>query len=122
MEAIDVAAQQLEDLRSEISGYENTIHSEEDTRLKVVNRVLTEVLGWPMQEIFTEERSGKSGFIDYRLTVDGLARLVGEAKRDGRELGLQPHTSGRPYKLNGPVFYTSSIREGIEQAVRYCGQ
>ena len=122
MEPIDVAAERLNDLISEIAGYKNTIISEEDTRLKVLNPVLTKVLGWPMQEISTEERSGKSGFIDYKLTVDGLARLVVEAKRDGRELGLETHTAGRAYKLSGPVFNTSSVTEGIEQAIRYCGQ
>jgi hypothetical protein len=112
MEPIDVAAERLDDLISEIAGYKNTIHSEEDTRLKVLNPMFHEVLGWPMKEISTEERSGKSGFIDYKLTVNGLARLVVEAKRDGRELGLEPHTAGRAYKLSGPVFNTSSVTEG----------
>lgn len=85
MEPIDVAAERLKLLIPEIAGYKDTIHSEEDTRLKVVDRVLTEILGWAMKVISTEERTG-SGYVDYKLTVGGFARLVVEAKRDGREL------------------------------------
>jgi hypothetical protein len=45
-----------------------------------------------------------------------------EAKRDGRSLGIETRTAGHAFKLNGPVFNTSSVTEGIEQAIRYCGQ
>lgn len=120
MEPIDVAASQLEILIREVAGYKETIHSEQDTRLKVVNRFL-EVLGWPLKEISTEESAGQ-GYVDYKLTVNGFARFVVEAKRDGRELGIESRTGGRAYKLNGPVFNTSSVKEGIGQAIRYCGQ
>ena len=82
IEPIDVAAERLNTLIPQIERYKNTIHSEEDTRLKVMNPALTEVLGWPMEEISTEVQAG-SGYIDYKLTVGRLARLVVEAKRDG---------------------------------------
>src|SRR4051812_14317000 len=87
MEPIDAAAGKLTALLSEIDSYKETMHSEEDTRLKVINRLLIEVLGWPLHEIFTEESSG-GGYIDYKLAIDSRARLVVEAKRDGRELGF----------------------------------
>jgi energy-coupling factor transporter ATP-binding protein EcfA2 len=121
MEPIDVAAGRLKSLIEEVADYKATILSEQDTRLKVVDRVLIEVMGWPRSEVATEAPSG-SGYIDYKLTVDGLARLVLEAKRDGRDLGLKNRASGRPYKLDGPVFSTSSVKEGLGQAIRYCGQ
>jgi GTPase SAR1 family protein len=121
MEPIDVAAERLKLLISEVAGYKDSIRSEQDTRLKVINRVLTEVLGWPLEAISTEEPSG-SGYIDYKLSIDKLARLVVEAKRDGRELGLGNRGAGRPYRLNGPVYSTKAIKEGLGQAVRYCGQ
>lgn len=121
MEPIDAALERLSLLIPEVAGYEDTINSEQDTRLKVVNRMLTEVLGWPLDEVVTEERSG-SGYVDYKLTVGRLARLVVEAKRDGRDLGLKSRAPGRAYKLDGPAFSTSSIKEGLDQAVRYCGQ
>jgi AAA domain len=121
MEPIDAAALQLETIIGEVRGYAEGLLSEQDTRLKVINRLLTEVLGWPLSEIFTEESTG-DGFIDYKLTVNGLARLVVEAKRDDRTLGTEGRTSGRAYKLNGPVFNTASVKEGVAQAIRYCGQ
>ena len=121
MEPIDVAAERLDLLISEVTDYKDTIRSEQDTRLKVVDRILTEILGWPFDEIATEEPSAR-GFIDYKLTVRGFARLVVEAKRDSRELGLETRSAGRAFKLGGPVFNTSSVKEGLDQAVRYCGQ
>ncbi len=121
MEPIDVAAERLRSLIAEVADYKDTIVSETDTRLKVVDRVLIEVLGWPRNEISTEPPAG-SGYIDYKLTVGGLARFILEAKRDERALGLENRASGRAYKLDGPVFNASSSKEGIGQAIRYCGQ
>lgn len=120
MEPIDVAAEQLTLIIPQIQSYHHTIHSEEDTRLKVIDPMFIQVLGWPMSEIFTEEKSGP-GFVDYKLTINGLARLVVEAKRDGRELGIESRGPGRAYKLNGPVFKTEAAKEGIDQGIRYCG-
>lgn len=79
------------------------------------------VLGWPEKEIFTESFSG-GDFIDYKLTVKGLSRLVVEAKRDSRELGTEYRQNGYFYRLNGAVFKTEAAKEGILQAIRYCGQ
>jgi len=121
MEPIDVAATRFSSLLPEIDKYKNTILSEQDTRIKVIDPLLTQVLGWPFHEIFTEEHAGR-GFIDYKLSVNNLARLVVEAKRDSRELGLEDRSTGRAYKLNGPVFNSQAAKEGIEQAIRYCGQ
>ena len=121
MEPIDFAAEQLRVITADIQAYRGTVVTEQDTRLKIINRVLTEVLRWSHADIATEEQAG-DGYLDYKLMVDGLARLIVEAKRDARSLGLSTQTPGRAYKLNGPVFRTESVREGIAQAIRYCGQ
>ena len=121
MEPIDVAAERLTSVMSAIAGYRDTIRSEQDTRLKVINPVFHEVLAWPLGAIATEERSGE-GYIDYKLSIGGRARLIVEAKRDGRDLGLRDRTTGRAYKLDGPVFVGDSVKEGVGQAIRYCGQ
>lgn len=121
MESIDAAAEDLAGLATAIGAYKETIRTEADTRLKVINPILTEILGWPMADIFTEESAG-SGFLDYKLTVTGYARLVLEAKKDVRTLGIEHRAAGRPYKIDGPVFTSPAIREGIEQAIRYCGE
>ena len=122
MEPIDVAAEQLAVLIPEIEAYKDTIRSEQDTRLKVLNRVLHEVLGWPLDEIATEEQADSSGYVDYKLMVGGLSRFILEAKRDNRDLGVSERAAGRAFKLSGPVFNSPSAKEGIAQAIRYCGQ
>ncbi len=57
--------------------------NESDTRLKVLDRILLEVLKWRHESILTEPPS-PSGFIDYLLTVgEGRGAIVIEAKRSG---------------------------------------
>lgn len=119
MEPIDTAAAAFEELRGEMATYAETVVSEQDTRSKVIDRFLQDVLAWPYGEFKAEEEAG-GRFVDYKCTVNRLARLVIEAKRDGRSLGLQQRAGGRAYKLGGKVFHTEAAREGIRQAIHYC--
>lgn len=121
MDPIEVAAEAMKRIQTEVQGYQSTITSEQDTRLKVINRILTEVLGWPLTSILTEEQSG-DGFLDYKLSVDDAARLIVEAKKDGRSLGIANRSGGQTFKLSGVAFQEPSAREGIAQAVSYCGR
>lgn len=119
MEPIDEAFKQFQTLKSAIASYGTSIVTEEDTRMKVINPVFTEVLGYNLGDVLTEDRAGK-GFIDYRMNIDGFARLIVEAKRDGRDFELGNRASARAYKLNGPVFKAEAAEEGILQAIGYC--
>lgn len=119
MEPVDVAFERFKILQTEISEYEATIFTEQDTRVKVIDRILTEVLAWPMAEISTEVFTGE-GYVDYKLSHNGLARLILEAKRDGRELGLTTLAGGNGYKLSGPTLKAATTQEGIKQAIVYC--
>lgn len=121
MEPIDKAYEVFVETLNQIDEYSDSVATEQDTRLKVIDRILVDVLGWPFEEIFTEPKSG-NGYIDYKLTVNGFARLILEAKRDGKELGVKDQTPGRSFKLNGPVFKSPVVQEGLSQAIRYCGQ
>ncbi len=114
MELIDAAAESLAGLIAEIAGYQDTVHTEQDTRLKIIDRFLTDILYWPMAEISTEEHAGR-GFADYKLTVNKYTRLVVEAKKDERDLGLQNRAGGRPYKIDGPVFTTEPLRRVLNK-------
>lgn len=120
MEPIDTAFAALKKLLAEPPAYWDGLHSEADVRMKVIDRVFVEVLGWPRHEIHLENPAGP-GFIDYRCTVAGLNRLIIEAKKDSRDLGVATDKSGLFFKLNGPVFKSDDAKEGIEQAIRYCG-
>ena len=122
MEPIDNASQQFKKLVAEITegNYWASVQSEADTRMKVIDRVFVEILGWPRSNIHLESAAGPK-FIDYRCTIDNLNRLIIEAKRELRDLGINDDHTGRFFKLNGAVFNTEAAREGIEQAIRYCG-
>ncbi len=121
MEAIDAAFETFNRIvEAELPGYDDSIVSEADVRMKVIDRMFVEVLGWPLADIHLESPAG-DGFVDYRCTIAGLNRLVIEAKRKNRSLGITPDRSARAFRLNGPVFQSSDIDEGIEQAIRYCG-
>ena len=56
--------------------------SEADTRAKIIDRILKEVLGWP-EECFRREIPVHQGYIDYLLRVDPRNMLLVEAKREG---------------------------------------
>ena len=75
MEAIDTAHERWKALAAEIATYETPLKTEADTRLKVIDRVLTEILEWHLDDIVTEETTGR-GFVDYRVSLRGHARLI----------------------------------------------
>ena len=121
MEPIDVAFERFGKIvDTDLPQYGDTIVSEADVRTKLIDRIFVEVLGWPYRDIHLETPAGK-GFIDYRCTISNLNRLIIEAKRQGRDLGITEDRAGRFFKLNGPVFDSPHAKEGIEQAIRYCG-
>ncbi|WP_436522795.1 AAA family ATPase [Actinoplanes sp. HUAS TT8] len=121
MEPIDVAFERFKAIVAEVSGYAETVITESDTRVKVIDRIFVEVLGWDRGELLTEDPA-ITGFADYNFRIDGRSRLIVEAKRDGLKFDLDgAKNATRGYKLNGPVFKQATLREGIEQAIRYCG-
>lgn len=119
MEPIDLGAEALKKIIAEIDGYKSTIITEEDTRLKVLDRVLIEVLGWKREDIYTE-KAVTTGYIDYFLANNASPGFILEAKKISHDLGLEEFTSGRFYKLNGPVFRNTDCQAGLTQAKRYC--
>jgi energy-coupling factor transporter ATP-binding protein EcfA2 len=121
LEPVDVAFARFKELRAEIASYIDTVSTEADTRLKVIDPILLEVLLWPKRDILAEPAT-PSGFVDYSLGRDGRSRLIVEAKRDNRSLGCEGRQTKRGYKLSGGMFNESSTKEGIGQAIRYCGE
>lgn len=120
MQPLDAAYERFKAFAREHAGNLNSLTTEADTRMKVINRVLAEVLGWPLNELSLEEPT-QSGFADYVCRVQGKARLIVEAKRDGRSLGCEGKPAGASYKLSGAAFREKAAKEGITQAIGYCG-
>ena len=91
--------------------------NEADTRLKALDRILFEILGWNHDAVFAEPHT-ESGFIDYLLTVGERRNvLVIEAKKAKL---LQPATKSQSMMtvaLNGGV--VKPMVSGIRQALGY---
>lgn len=115
---IDQSFEAFQRLLLQLPSFQDTLGNEAAVRLKIIDAVLIEVLGWRKEDISPEEPAG-GGFIDYKLSIDGVGRAVVEAKKVGREFGLAERTDGSAYKLSGPVFQNPDSQEGIHQAIRY---
>ena len=86
---IDSAHERLSYLQSKIDIFLLTQPNESDTRLKILDRILFEVLNWKHDAVFTEPPT-ESGYIDYLLTTgERRGVLVIEAKRAGCGSGME---------------------------------
>jgi predicted type IV restriction endonuclease len=114
---IDQAKAQFEQLYAELMQSSIPIETEQDARFQVIDRMLTDVLGWKRAEIRTEPHTD-SGYIDYLINSEGRNRLVVEAKRTSTLLvdTRQPRMAW--YKVGGPAL--QSAVDGLDQAKRYC--
>ncbi|WP_316202313.1 MULTISPECIES: AAA family ATPase [unclassified Bradyrhizobium] len=115
--SIDQAYERLLKLKADIEAALAAKLNEADTRLKVLDRFLFEVLEWKHEAVFTEPPTD-SGYIDYLLTIaDRRGAMVLEAKKAGL---LQPATKTKDLMvvtLSGPV--VKPLLAGIKQAMGY---
>lgn len=114
---IDQAFSCLQQIVCTVNSLDKSQWSEADTRLKLVDHIVFDVLGWSKTAAKVEERAG-SGFTDYSLRKNSCTRLIVEAKKDSLSFGLTARHSGHAYNLNGPVF-NPSAQDAIFQAITY---
>ena len=99
---IDIAKQRFDDLYPEWNAAREKIETEQDTRFQLIDRMLTEVMGWQHTDIRTEPHD-ESGYTDYLLSINNRKRLVIEAKKQEKILiNTQNHKLAK-YKLGGPA-------------------
>ena len=115
--SIDEAKSIFDDLCSEWIENRVNIETEQDARFQVIDRILTEVLGWKHSEIQTEP-SVDSGYIDYLLKADNRNRFVVEAKKASKLLVDTKNPRVAFYKAGGAAL--KSAQDGLQQAKRYC--
>lgn len=114
---IDSIFEKFCELRPEISSALDETPNESDTRLKALDRLLFEVLGWRHEAVFTEPPT-PSGYIDYLLTIgERRGAIVIEAKRSGLLRANTVATKSAVMSLSGPVL--QPLKEGIRQAMAY---
>lgn len=114
---VDSAFDKAQAIISSVSARLDAIRSEEDAKVQIITRLVTEVLEWSHEDIASETHHD-NGFSDY-LIVDGNHKaFVIEAKRIGEiSIGTASNIKGT-YKVNGPVLKPAEI--GISQAASYC--
>lgn len=114
---IDRAKEKFAQICTELTQGNVPLETEQDARFQVIDRVLTEVLGWDRAGIRTEPHTD-SGYVDYLIAAGGLNKLVVEAKRASKLLidTRQPRMAW--YKVSGPAL--QSAADGLDQAKRYC--
>ncbi len=70
--------------------------NEANTRLLIIDKVLI-ALGWDNQDFNPETHAKETGYLDYLLSIDGVPRLIVEAKRTGITFGADPRNSQRNF-------------------------
>lgn len=115
--SIDEAKQVFDSLKPEWLKNLSAIENEQETRFKVIDRILIEVLGWTHNDIKPEKHTDE-GYVDYLVESGGRGYLVVEAKKAGAILVDTKNPSLANYKIGGEAI--KSARAGIAQARRYC--
>ncbi|WP_408891157.1 hypothetical protein ACJ2CR_15045 [Myxococcus faecalis] len=109
-------------LRSELS--EDRLYSddpsEEDTRAKAIDRILTQILHWPNRHI-TREDNHESGRSDYILRCPNPC-LVVEAKRAGATFRFPKEKERRTYALSSIRSESSELSAAINQCREYADE
>ena len=97
-----------------------SIKTEEDTKLQIIIRIITEGLGWPFSDIGAEVKHD-NGYSDYLVSNGGKPAFIIEAKRIGSlEIGITESQRLRHLKISGPGL--KNALPGIEQAAGYATQ
>lgn len=117
MTSLDEAYQRFISIRDEVSSNLENILTEEDAKIQVITRIITECLGWQFSDIGAE-RKHDNGFSDYMISSAGKNHLIIEAKRMGRvPVSVTDKAVQKNLKLNGPGL--TKCRDGIIQAASY---
>jgi len=120
MENVDQAENIFKKLLIDINNDISSIESEEDAKVKIINRVFNECLGWSFVT-FSCESKHDCGYSDYVLKIEGTPSLIVEAKRIGI-LGVESAIldKHRVFKISGTSLKPSM--DGIRQAFKYASE
>jgi hypothetical protein len=93
--------------------------NEATTRVRIINRLLCDCLGWSCEEI-TAEKHQDGDYLDYVLG-NPERRAVLEAKRLGRHFDVPSGVAGRrDVAISTVRDYSADNKVAIDQVLRYC--
>jgi len=117
----DTSLKALEQIYSDFASFckDRGKVSEADTRAKIIDRILADVLYWPEADLIREENVNE-GFIDYLLKAKQKNFLVLEAKKVGSSFEL-PVSSEKTKKLkiSGIIRKNKPLYDAVLQAQSY---
>ena len=113
MTNIDESKKAFEVYKQRFESYISEDLTETDTRSKLIDNILIDVLGWQEEDI-RREGHVDSGYFDYKVSVPGIYFIV-EAKRQFQELKLPSN-----HKQASLKSLLSGNKEQIEQIRGYC--
>ena len=108
-------------LRAWVSEHQNESRNEAQTRLDLINRLITECFGWTNTKSLriSVEVHQRDGYTDYELGRPRCA--IWEAKRETVGFSLSPGTIKRPIQdLPSLLQRSAETRQAVEQVQRYC--
>lgn len=116
MKTVVEAEDKLKTIIPDISDFQKTV-SEEDAKVKIINRVLIEILDWNPKD-FKLESKHENGFSDYILSDRDKKTVLIEAKRLGIiQIDAARKEDVKYLKLSGSALKKND--EGISQAASY---
>jgi hypothetical protein len=119
-EPIDIARKKLEEFGRMVDRFQFNSQdmSESDTRAKLIDPLIKDVLGWAETEII-REKPVKDGYVDYTLATD-IKHIHVEAKRVKPRFKLSAKRATRRLKLNRThLLKNKDVAGEIEQAQGY---
>ena len=93
----------FDDFVENFGKYKTVDLSESDTRSKLIDTVLIDILGWDESDIIREGHVD-SGYFDYKISIAGFTLIV-EAKKQFNDFVL-PNQNRRKCKIN--AIYSSN--------------
>jgi len=123
LNSLDNSIENLRNILTELSSFvesKGTV-GETDTRVKVIDRILKEVLMWPEQLLSREDHvtGERNGFTDYQVKLYDRPYIAIEAKREGVVFEL-PTRTFRQIKISTLLQGTNNISSAIKQVRGYC--
>ena len=114
----DDALQALREHADELSHWQNSDLNESDTRSKIIDTLLLQVLGWDEASIRREVRTANGGYSDYVVQNERTAFVL-EAKRAGHYFEM-PILASREAARNGVLAQSRELKAALDQVVTYC--
>lgn len=115
---LPVEAMRAEDIRKDISELKIGDANEAQTRQRVIDEIIYELLGWTKDEVIVEQHvseDGRHSFLDYFLST-AQAHILYEAKRVNADLSGLPDQRRLPLKGS---WLTGTVGEAVRQARDY---